>query len=134
VPRDEEGPDQRVRATSSRDQTTDARNCSPSVHRVSAAAPLSHDWGTSPNRRLEYEELLPLREFGENQTDDLRLKGCGRRIRRGEIGLANEISKSAVFCDRLDVPSVPVPRRDDADDGSTDAQGRSAMSCISANR
>lgn len=49
---------------------------------------------------LRYAELLALREFLKSLTDDQSLRGCGRRIRRGDVGDANEILETTVYCDR----------------------------------
>lgn len=53
-----------------------------------------------PSSTLRYAELLTLREFGKSLTDDRSLRGCGRRIRRGDVGEADEILETTVFCDR----------------------------------
>lgn len=100
MPQDEVSPDQRVRATSSRRQTTNALHRSPSVRRVSAIVPLTHDGRTSSNRHLEYQELLALREFGKTLSDDRRMWACGYKVPRGNAGDANEIRKYTRCCDR----------------------------------
>jgi len=100
VAQDEVSPDQQVRANSSRSQTTNASYRSPSVRQMRATAALTQGGRTSPNRRLKYAELPPLQEYGKNHTDDLRLKGCGRRIRRGNVGEAAGLSATTIFCDR----------------------------------
>jgi len=55
---------------------------------------------SSPSRSLGYSQLLTLREFGKTQTDDRCLRGCGRRIRRGDVGDADEILETTVYCHR----------------------------------
>ncbi|BCP12378.1 hypothetical protein MINTM020_44760 [Mycobacterium paraintracellulare] len=45
-----------------------------------------------------YAESLCLREFGRSLTDDQSLRGCGRKIRRGVVGAADEILETTVFC------------------------------------
>jgi hypothetical protein len=49
---------------------------------------------------LRYAELLTLRDFGKSLTTDRSLAGCGRRFRRGDVGDANEILETTVFCQR----------------------------------
>ncbi|OMC14936.1 protein rep [Mycobacterium sp. SP-6446] len=49
---------------------------------------------------LRHAELLTLREFGKSLTDDRRLRGCGRKIRRGVVGDADEILETTCYCHR----------------------------------
>jgi hypothetical protein len=42
---------------------------------------------------------LTLREFGKSLSDNRHLSGCGRRIRRGNVGNADEILDTTVYCD-----------------------------------
>ena len=68
---------------------------------TAAAASRSHGRRTSSCRRsLGYREVMALREFGKSLTDDRCLRGCGRRIRRGDVGDANEILETTAYCDR----------------------------------
>lgn len=53
-----------------------------------------------PSRRLQCTELQSLREFGKSLTDDRYLRGCGRRIRRGDVGDADEVLEITNYCDR----------------------------------
>lgn len=41
-----------------------------------------------------------MRDFGKSLTDDRCLTGCGRKIKRGEVGDAGEILEVTVYCDR----------------------------------
>jgi hypothetical protein len=47
-----------------------------------------------------YADLLALRDFGKSVTDDQYLRGCGRKIRRGGVGDADEVLQITVYCDR----------------------------------
>jgi hypothetical protein len=43
---------------------------------------------------------IALREFGKSLSADRRLKGCGRRIRRGNVGAADEVLDTTIYCGR----------------------------------
>ncbi len=45
-------------------------------------------------------ELIELREFGQALSDDERLRGCGRTIRRGNVGAADEVLDTIISCGR----------------------------------
>lgn len=45
-------------------------------------------------------DRVALREFGKQLSDDARLKGCGRRVRRGGVGTAGEILDTILYCHR----------------------------------
>jgi Replication protein len=67
---------------------------------TAVAASRSRGWRTSsPSHSLWYRELLALREFGKSLTDDRYRRGCGRRIRRGNVGDADEILETTFHCD-----------------------------------
>lgn len=43
---------------------------------------------------------IALREFGQALSDDQRLRGCGRKIRRGNVGAADEVLDTILSCGR----------------------------------
>jgi Replication protein len=45
-------------------------------------------------------ELLELRRFGWSLSDDRQLRGCGRRIPRGDVGTSDEVRDLTVQCRR----------------------------------
>lgn len=47
-----------------------------------------------------YRNLLELTDFGKFVSEDQRLKRCGCKINRGDVGAANEIIKTTTFCGR----------------------------------
>lgn len=55
----------------------------------------------SPSPTLRYAELLTLREFGKSLTDNRHLRGCGRKIRRGGVGEADEILEKTAYCHQV---------------------------------
>ena len=50
--------------------------------------------GTRPS-----PDLQRLRRFGASKSDDPGLKGCGRKVRRGDVGDADEILECTFHCD-----------------------------------
>jgi hypothetical protein len=55
---------------------------------------------TTIGRRASQGDLLTLRRFGWSVSDDTSLNGCGRRIRKGDVGTPGEILKRTVMCRR----------------------------------
>jgi hypothetical protein len=65
--------------------------------------PVSTEMAQSPrgNRpELCPRELLELRRFGWSMSDDQKLRGCGRRIPKGDVGTADEVRDLTVQCRR----------------------------------
>jgi Replication protein len=101
MPPDEVSPDQRVRAYSSRRQTTDDNQYKDSNHRTLETSALSLDARKLPRRRLRFRDLLDLRTFGKALTDDERLRGCGYELPSDNIGDADdEIRRTTRCCDK----------------------------------
>lgn len=65
-----------------------------------ASRPRGHRTCSPGPRTRRYAELRTLRDFGKSLTTDRSLAGCGRRISRGDVGDANEILETTVFCQR----------------------------------
>lgn len=108
MPPDEASPGQPVRATSSRRETTDGNKYSGSLERgafpwhpeMGAAAAWRFPGGRSSLRpNLTSTELRRLREFGQSLTDNQRIRGCGCKVPRGNVGAADEIVDITAHCD-----------------------------------
>lgn len=50
---------------------------------------------------FRYRQLLALREFGQTLTDDRRLRDCGNKYPRGDVGDADEILEITRYCGRV---------------------------------
>src|SRR5690242_3405984 len=90
------------RSASHRDSVRRDRDQSGQTDRMIAAdVSRSHAGRTRyPHRRPRYTRLSNLHEFAKSLTDDRCRRGCGRSIRRGDVGDADEILETTVHCDQ----------------------------------
>src|SRR6478672_2276775 len=60
----------------------------------------SHRGLSAWNGNAGSEDLRELRRFAASITDDRALKGCGRKVPRGDVGYADEVLTFTRHCER----------------------------------
>lgn len=62
--------------------------------------PVGKGSGLALSGSADLAGLIELRAFGQALSDDERLRGCGRKIRRGNVGAADEVLDTVISCGR----------------------------------